>query len=67
MDGAKILARLTHPGTLLVIAGAAAAYGSSLLVKWLPQERQRNASLIIKAFGLIIAVIGAVILFTRSR
>ena len=36
MDTAKILARLTHPGTLLVIVGAAAAYGSSLLVKWVP-------------------------------
>lgn len=58
--GEQVLARLAHPGLLLLIAGAAVTYGSAHITRRFSSEK---ANLLCKGIGCIVAVAGAVWLF----
>ena len=61
----KVLSRILDPGFALIVVGAVAAYLSERLTHGISDEKHRLAvSAAVKVAGLIVAIIGAVLLFT---
>lgn len=61
----KVLSRILDPGFALIVVGAVAAYLSERLTRGISDEKHRLAvSAAVKVAGLIVAIIGAVLLFT---
>ena len=61
----KVLSRITDPGFVLIVAGAAVTYASGLITRGIADAAKREkASLFVKAAGCIVAFAGAVLLFT---
>ena len=61
--GQQVLSRLMNPGTLLIVIGAVAVYGSGWIVRHIAPGKGENANLICKGVGCVIALIGAVLMF----
>ena len=61
----KVLSRILDPGIALIAVGAVAAYLSERITWGISDEKHRLAvSASVKVAGLIVAIIGAVLLFT---
>ena len=61
----KVLSRILDPGFALIVVGAVAAYLSERLTRGISDEKHRlTVSAAVKVAGLIVAIIGAVLLFT---
>lgn len=59
----QIFARLMNPGTLLLIIGAVAVYGSRWIVRHIAPGKEETANLVCKAVGCVIALVGALLIF----
>ena len=64
MNWQKILSRISDPGFLLVALGAIAAYCLAWIVRRVPESKREKAKLAVKAAGCVLALIGAILLFT---
>ena len=61
----KVLSRILDPGFALIVVGAVAAFLSERMTRGISDEKRRLAvSAAVKVAGLIVAIIGAVLLFT---
>ena len=61
----KVLSRILDPGFALIVVGAVAAFLSERMTRGISDEKRRLAvSASVKVAGLIVAIIGAVLLFT---
>ena len=61
----KVLSRILDPGFALIAVGAVAAFLSERIARGIADDKRREAvSIAIKAAGLVIAIIGAVLLFS---
>ena len=61
--GQQVLTRLMNPGTLLLVIGAVAAYGSGWIARHIAPDREDRLNLICKAVGCVVALIGALLIF----
>ena len=62
--GQQVLTRLMNPGVLLLVIGAVAVYGSGRFARRIAPDHEDKASLICKAVGCVIALVGALLIFT---
>lgn len=61
----KVLSRILDPGFALIAIGAAAAFLSERITRGIANDKHRETvSIAIKAAGLVVAIIGAVLLFS---
>ena len=61
----KVLSRILDPGFALIAIGAAAAFLSERIARGIADDKHRaTVNLAIKAAGLVVAIIGAVLLFS---
>ena len=61
----KVLSRILDPGIALIAVGAVAVFLSERITRGIADEKHRaTANTGIKAAGLVVAIIGAVLLFT---
>ena len=58
----QVLARLNVPGLILLIAGAVVVYASSPIAGMIRPARKENVSLILKAAGCVLALVGTLVL-----
>ncbi len=63
--GEKVLEKVLDPGFLLIVVGAVLVYASSLLTRGVQDEGKRmKCSVAVKGVGCLVALAGAVLLFT---
>lgn len=55
----KIWSRAANWGTLLLVAGALVVFLSGRLTAGVPEEKRERADLLVKAIGMILAIVGA--------
>ena len=61
----KVLSRILDPGFALIAIGDAAAFLSERITRGIANDKHRETvSIAIKAAGLVVAIIGAVLLFS---
>ena len=61
----RVLSRILDPGFALIAVGAVAAFLSERIARGIADDKRREAvNLAIKAAGLVVAIIGAVLLFS---
>ncbi|MCH5286469.1 MAG: hypothetical protein J1E43_03535 [Christensenellaceae bacterium] len=62
--GQQVLSRLMNPGVLLIVIGAVMVYGSRWIIRLVALSQNEKANLICKAIGCVIAVLGALLIFS---
>lgn len=61
----KVLSRILDPGFALIAVGAVAAFLSERITRSIADDKHRGTvNIAIKAAGLVVAIIGAVLLFS---